>query len=775
MGKSAQQISTEALRTQAEEYLRQITVGDAQRNDLVLKRAQRDAENVAQYATAIFEKPDTFTGAAYWQAEDHMFVGPDGQYLNDETDVSSAFAPNFVDIDEELLTALELSAYSDFILVPTYESDPNTVAIYLSTDRETIRYHPNINLGMVVPPDFQITQRPWYLSANPENNPERAVVWSPVYADATGKGLMVTAAAPIYVSGDEFIGAIGIDLTLDDIRASVEAARSLSGGYSLLIDDTGYAIALPERGYQDILGRPAEPGEVGADLSEITTEFAPVVAEMITGSAGFDTLEVGGRELFVAYAPLESTGWSMANVAEASKVLQAVGALQEELETSTESLVLARILPVGIGILAVVLAIGFLSTNRLVGPIRRLATAAQRIGAGQWDTPLPRAGNDEIGALSQSFATMVVQLRELMESLERRVADRTRDLARRAVQLEAAAEVARDATAIRDVDELLDETVRLISERFGFYHAGVFLVDDAHEYAVLQAASSEGGRRMLERGHKLAVGRVGMVGYVTGTGEPRIALDVGEDAVHFVNPDLPETRSEMALPLHVRGEVIGALDVQSTEPGAFSDEDVSTLQTMADQLAVALDNARLLEQTQTSLREVEALYGDYSREAWGALTRTGHVHGYTYDRVSVSPVAADRPAEVQQALREGHIVAVSGGDGRDEAVLAVPISVRGKVTGVLNICKSGEAAGWTPEEMALAERVSDQLGLALESARLYQDTQRRAAREQLTGEVTARMRETLDMDTVLQTAIREFGDALGIAEVEVRMGEVSKR
>jgi nitrate/nitrite-specific signal transduction histidine kinase len=244
--------------------------------------------------------------------------------------------------------------------------------------------------------------------------------------------------------------------------------------------------------------------------------------------------------------------------------------LREELKTSARSLVLARILPVGGGILVAVVVIGLLLTNRLVDPIQRLAIAAEQIGAGQWDAPLPRAGNDEIGILSQAFSGMTVQLRELMEDLEQRVADRTRDLERRAVQLQAAAEVARDATAIHDVDELLDETMHLISERFGFYHAGVFMLGDARQYAVLRAASSEGGRRMLERGHKLEVGKVGIVGYVADSGHPRVALDVGEDAVFFDNPDLPRTRSEMALPLRVRGEVIGVLDVQSTEAAAFT-------------------------------------------------------------------------------------------------------------------------------------------------------------------------------------------------------------
>jgi GAF domain-containing protein/HAMP domain-containing protein len=420
--------------------------------------------------------------------------------------------------------------------------------------------------------------------------------------------------------------------------------------------------------------------------------------------------------------------------------------------------------------LPLALLFGWLLGRRIASPIVQLTTIATAIAAGDLEQSIPAVRrNDEVGALAQAFGSMAEQLGGLISGLEQRVDERTRDLERRTIQLKTAAEVAREAAAIRDVNQLLDETVRLISERFGFYHAGVFLVDDAREYAVLQAASSEGGRRMLERGHKLAVGKVGMVGYVTGTGEPRIALDVGEDAVHFVNPDLPETRSEMALPLRVHGEAIGVLDVQSTEPDAFSDEDVATLQTMADQLAVAIENARLFEQTQASLREVEALYGDYSKEAWGTLTRAGRLYGYTYDRVSVSPATADQPPEVQQALQERRVVAVGGGDGRDESVLAIPISVRGKTIGVLDIHKSGEAGEWTPEEMSLVERVSDQLGVALESARLYQDTQRRAAREQLTGEVTARMRETLDVETVLKTAADEMYQALGLDEIVIRL------
>ena len=206
--------------------------------------------------------------------------------------------------------------------------------------------------------------------------------------------------------------------------------------------------------------------------------------------------------------------------------------------------------------------------------------------------------------------------------------------------MEASAQVARQAAAIRDVKELVNATVHLISEEFGFYHAGLFLLDETKTYAVLKAASSEGGQRMLARSHQLKVGEEGIVGYVAATGRSRIALDVGEDAVFFNNPDLPLTRSEIALPLKIRGEVIGVLDVQSTEAGAFSENDAAILQTMADQVALAIENARLVEQTQANVHELNILLGQYSREEWRRLTRERPTWGYAYDGIEVLPVSA---------------------------------------------------------------------------------------------------------------------------------------
>ncbi len=754
IGQRAQRISAEALRTQAEEYLRQVTTGDVQKNELILREIQLDALKVAQYTADIFERSETLADQDYWRAADRMFTASDGQYMNDETDISSAFVPNSAVIDDELVADLNASAYLDFILPPIYESDPNTVAIYLGTEKEMVRYYPNINLGSVVSPDFEVTQRPWYTRAAPEENPGRTVVWSPVYVDATGKGLLVTAAAPVYSSQGEFIGVVGIDVTLTNISAGVRATRLLGSGYSFLIDETGHSIALPRQGYQDLLGRAPEPEEVRTDVNNPNAEFASILENMVAQEKGFDTLTVEENELFIAYAPLESTGWSLANVVEAEGVLQAARDLQEELDASTRSLLLTRILPIGAIVLIVVTAIGYLLTKRLAEPIRKIAEAAHQIGAGQWDVQLPQAGDDEIGVLSQAFATMIDQLRELLTGLEQWGAERTLDLQRRSIQLDAAAQVAREAAAIHDVQKLLDEAVRLISERFGFYHAGIFLLDETKSYALLQAASSEGGQRMLARSHKLKIGEVGIVGHVGSSGKPRIALDVGEDAVFFDNPDLPQTRSEIALPLKVRGQVIGVLDVQSKEASAFSDEDMEILQTLGDQLALAIENARLLEKAEQRLLEVNTLLGRHSQEGWEQLSAERPSWGYIYDGIEVRP---------QEDVRSTD----------DDHQLTVPFRVRGRVIGHVNIAMPGRPP--TPEEEDVVRDVIVQASLALENARLYQDTQRRAARERLVGQVTAHMRETLDIEMVMQTAAREIRDAMGLHDVTIQLKALDDR
>jgi GAF domain-containing protein len=340
----------------------------------------------------------------------------------------------------------------------------------------------------------------------------------------------------------------------------------------------------------------------------------------------------------------------------------------------------------------------------------------------------------------------------------------THELEKRSTQLEASAEVGRAATSILEIERLIQQVVELIRERFGLYYVGLFLTDEAGEWAVLRAGTGEPGQAMLSRGHRIKVGE-GMVGWSVAHAQARVALEATEDAVRLATAELPDTRSEAALPLHSRGQVLGALTVQSTQPGTFDQDTMVALQIMADQVAVALDNARLFAEAREALEAERRAYSELSREAWAELLKVRPNLGFLKSKRLLSPAGDVWRPDMGTAMQTGQTIL--GEDGATS--LTTPIKARGQVIGVIGARKPDDAGAWTQDEIALLETLAEQLSVALESARLYQDTQRRAVRERLTGEVTARMRETFDVETVLKTAAQEVRQALGLPEVVVRL------
>jgi GAF domain-containing protein/HAMP domain-containing protein len=435
---------------------------------------------------------------------------------------------------------------------------------------------------------------------------------------------------------------------------------------------------------------------------------------------------------------------------------------------------------VAIAGLVVAVAVSLFFTRGIAAPVTNLAQTVTHIAEGNLELVARVEREDEIGTLARAFNAMTGQLRELISSLEERVAERTAHLEKRAVQLQATAEVGQAVASIRDLDELLTRVTQLITQRFGYYHAGVFLLDAAGEYAVLRAANSEGGKRMLARGHRLIVGAQGIVGYVTGTGEPRIALDVGADAVYFDNPDMPATRSEMALPLVAGGRVLGALDVQSTDAAAFSGEDVAVLQILADQLAVAIENARLFAEHQEALDAMRRAYRQMSWEAWADLLSQRRGIGYVCDSHNIiRPVLPDRQSDASPAdqaeqplppsrtsppsrtTRAAQQAAESNG-----TTVKIPIRIRDKAFGMVRLRKADEAGKWTEEEMALVETLAEQLGTALDSARLYEESLIERDRTALLLEVSQRLSADLDFDAVVETVL-SFADRLSADAAEL--------
>jgi GAF domain-containing protein len=357
-------------------------------------------------------------------------------------------------------------------------------------------------------------------------------------------------------------------------------------------------------------------------------------------------------------------------------------------------------------------------------------------------------------------------LNELRANLEQQVEARTSELKKRAAQLEAVSSVARTIASVQDLDNLLPAITKLVSQRFDFYHVGIFLLDSQRQNAVLRAANSQGGLRMLSRQHRLPLDAHSIVGYSTLRGEPRIALDVGTDYVYFNNPDLPNTRSEMAIPLRVGGEVIGSLDVQSTETNAFSQEDIGVLTTLADQIAIAIENARLFGETKKALTESRVMFEQYTQQEWGSFARQAKARGFVFDGKHLIAMDNNPKREpIKAVIQTGNL-----SQEKTSATVAVPIKLRGQTIGVLDVRAKNGQRPWKPDEIALLEAAAERAALALENARLIESAQRRAARERAIGDISTRIGAVSNLESILQTAVEELGRKIGgAAEVTLEI------
>jgi GAF domain-containing protein len=370
----------------------------------------------------------------------------------------------------------------------------------------------------------------------------------------------------------------------------------------------------------------------------------------------------------------------------------------------------------------------------------------------------------------QELSETNLKLMDIRVNLEKRVEERTLEYQtanlraqEQANRLQNITEISREITAGLNLNsgELLARITRLISEKLGYYHVGIFLLDEEREFAILRAANSKGGQEMLARGHQLKVGGTGIVGYVSQSGSPRIALDTGADAVFFNNPYLPETRSEISLPIKYANRVLGVLDVQSTQSSAFGDEDTSTLMTIANQLALIIsqsgDKISASKETARHSLQINAPQTQIS---------------YTFQ--SDGSISANRglPSNryIERAAASGDTVVVGMASNGLNPILVVPVKFREKVIGVIQIESSSADRNWTEDEILLAQAVSERAALALDNAGLFEDANRRAEQEETISKITNQIGASTDFERIMQTTIQELGLALGASRSFIQIG-----
>jgi len=490
---------------------------------------------------------------------------------------------------------------------------------------------------------------------------------------------------------------------------------------------------------------------------------------MVAGGSGLLIVQVNGVDTYVSFSPIKANGYSVALVVPVSELQGAIVTAHNETQLQIQSAVrLATVIFFALLLVAILISLGV--GQVIAAPIIRLTQTADQIVGGDLTAQANVASRDEIGTLAQAFNTMTSRLRGILEGLEQRVAERTSELAlanekneRRARQFESIAQVASTISSRRDMNSLLPQITAAISSQFGFYHVGIFLLDSRREYAVLSAANSEGGQKMLARNHQLKVGETGIVGFVTGTGKPRVALNTGEDAVFFNNPDLPETRSEISLPLRAGDELIGALDVQSTKPNAFDREDINILITLADQVSIAIQNARQYEETRKALAEADSLSRQSVQTGWQQFTHSQKLVGIRRSGARATllygkndELKGENDLKWYQAESEAKGVSLS-----------LPIKLRGEVIGSVDV-RAPDNRKWEQDELDIVTAIIERAALSLDNARLLQESQGRAAKEAKIGEVTAKIGASINIRNVLQTAVEELGRALPGSEVVIQ-------
>ncbi len=602
----------------------------------------------------------------------------------------------------------------------------------------------------------------------------------PYVSPVNARTNLITFSAPIRDERGRILGVLRLHYNASIFQEIVVRNRGLAGpnSFAILVDENGIILAhgdnssanfklllpIQEEQFKAFQAEGRLPSGTLEQLSLNASALAPLLQGSATGFVIADVHPAGGhREIVIAHS-LDTHPWKLL-YAQDERVFSAP--LRRQFLFFS---FLLFFVSVAGAMVAVVLA------NLFLNPLTVLTQAAQRVQQGDFGIRVEMRRQDEAGLLADAFNTMTTYIADLVGSLERRVAERTRELEERSQALQHAVEVGSVIVSTLDPQQLVQQAVELIRERFGLYYVGLFELDGSGEWAILRAGSGEAGKILLGRGHRIRIG-TGMIGWSIAHNQPRIAQQADLDEVRLRIPELSQTRSEAALPIRSRGQVLGALSLQSDQPNAFTPENLAIFQLFAEQLGVALDNAYLFAESQATLRSLEQAYLERTRADWRqALLRLRIPLAFRSAARGSLFIEPLQSPDALQALKSGEVIVETDAQSpTGRYFINVPIRIRGYVIGLLRTYKPAERGPWSDEEIEALKVIAEQVGVALELARLYGDTQRRAERERLLAEITTKIRSVSDPQKMVQVAMETLRQALNVKEVKFSSSTVDEK
>lgn len=607
--------------------------------------------------------------------------------------------------------------------------------------------------------DYYQADEEWWQAAY--NKGYGGLFLGPPSFDRSSATYGISIAVPIYAhETKEVVGVLRSTYNLTELASLFSLTNQAKLSHSDLILPGGRVLGLGEDAHNEVLNQ----------------KLWDNILNSWTGS--YLEVDMGDTPSLVGQAPVSSStinpivtglNWRVVSYQDRTVALAPVA------EQVQSTLFLTLVI---IGLTA---GVAVVVSQRLAGPIARLNLVAQQVAAGDLRARARVETGDEIGVLADTFNSMTDRLRDTIDTLEERVSERTQ-------QIQTVVHVSQRLAGILDLSDLLRQVVNTTKETFDYYHVHIYLLDEQGQALRMAEGYGEAGAEMRRQGHDIPlVAAKSLVARAAREGEIVRVENVRLDPDWLPNPLLPETRSEMAVPVKLGAEVVGVLDVQSAEIGGLTHEDESTLQILANQIAVGVRNARLFSQTQEALYQAQKLQRLYTGQAWEKLAASRATTNYEFRLATLPPLAETNPPEAVAALQQeqtvdlrwpqGTLETTSSPDGTDStpqakslAALATPLKLRDEIIGVLGVQADNPDRQWSSDEIALIEAVSEQMSLAIENARLFEETGRRAGRERIIAQVTRQVWASGDLEQVMQTAVEQLGSTLAASKVIIRLG-----
>ncbi len=751
------------VQQQARLQLNDTSRTEANNADQTLLAVSKDVETLAAYRASLYSGSSNFETGSYWDGHTQLIQLAGGQYGNSKADVASVFIPSTISLNDSMILELNTSAYLGFVVPAIMKSDQTIIAIYFISKDGSTTYYPNIDLAENVPQDFDPRTQAFYKIATPENDPKRKVLWTEPYQDPAGTGLIVTSAAPVYDQRGQFRGVLAADVQLVKIADQIGAIQVGQTGFAFLIDPVGHLIAMHEASTNAFLIFGLSYEQVAANetpkqtvLNHGPADLQAITLHMVAGESGLATTTINKIQYYVVYTPLPTIGYSLGLIVPVAELeapyLTASEKIQNETSTTLNLsfVILALVLMVGTGMSM------FLSQS-ISKPLVDLTQVVRQISLGNLGMRAQAETQDETGMLAGAFNAMTTQLRDLIGTLEQRVADRTKALA-------TSTEVSRRLSTILNRKELVTEVVDLVNNAFGYYHTQIYFYDEANDNLVMAGGTGEAGEKMLAQFHKVAKGR-GLVGRAAESNQAVLVSDTSQNPEWLANPLLPETKSEVAIPISIGDEVLGVLDVQQNVTDGLKQEDVDSLQSIANQMAVALQNSSLYARVEESMQEAQLLM-KYAPEAVVIVDlETGFfadpnenaekLYGLSHDDlVKVGPAQMSPPRQPD------------GRDSTEKAMEKINEAMQGGAPIFDWIHRNAQGQDISCEVRLVRlpgthPRVRASVTDISERKRLEELTIQRAKQQEALNIITQKIQNTTSIEVALQIAARELGRALG--------------